>query len=266
MTDLDPNLLFIKLGGSLITDKDQAESARAELIFMLLQEIGQQLQREPSLKILIGHGSGSFGHHAARKFGTRKGVSTPEDWQGFQEVWVSAHKLNQIVISLATKARLPVISFPPSAATFTTNHIVQYWELTPMRSVLAHGLIPLVYGDVVVDTALGGTILSTEDLFVYLAKQLHPARILLAGSEEGVFADFPSNTHLIPVINRDEDLSGILKGSASQDVTGGMLTKVNLMQALCCELPGLEVRIFNAEDPTNLSKAMQGKAVGTLIR
>ncbi|HOV31192.1 MAG TPA: isopentenyl phosphate kinase, partial [Anaerolineaceae bacterium] len=222
--------------------------------------------REPSLKILIGHGSGSFGHHAARKFDTRQGVSTPEDWQGFQEVWVSAHKLNQIVISLATKARLPVISFPPSAATFTTNHIVQYWELTPMRSVLAHGLIPLVYGDVVVDTALGGTILSTEDLFVYLAKQLHPARILLAGSEEGVFTDFPANTHLIPVINRDEDLSGILKGSASQDVTGGMLTKVNLMQALCCELPGLEVRIFNAEDPTNLSKAMQGKAVGTLIR
>ena len=86
MTDLDPNLLFIKLGGSLITDKDQAESARADIIFTLLQEIRQQLQREPSLKILIGHGSGSFGHHAARKFGTRQGVSTPEDWQGFQEV------------------------------------------------------------------------------------------------------------------------------------------------------------------------------------
>jgi len=55
MTDLDPNLLFIKLGGSLITDKDQAESARADIIFALLQEIRQQLQREPSLKILIGH-------------------------------------------------------------------------------------------------------------------------------------------------------------------------------------------------------------------
>ena len=134
-----------------------------------------------------------------------------------------------------------------------------------MRSVLNHGLIPLVYGDVVVDTALGGTILSTEDLFVYLAKQLKPAHIFLAGSEEGVFADFPANTHLIPMIYRDEELSSILQGSASQDVTGGMLTKVNLMQALCHEIPGLEVRIFSAEDPTNLSKAMQGKPVGTLI-
>ena len=266
MTDLDPNLLFIKLGGSLITDKDQAESARADIIFALLQEIRQLLQREPSLKILIGHGSGSFGHHAARKFGTRQGVSTPEDWQGFQEVWLSARELNQIVVHLAAKARLPVISFPPSAATFTANHIVQQWELTPMRSVLAHGLIPLVYGDVVVDTTLGGTILSTEDLFVYLAKQLKPARIFLAGSEEGVFADFPANTHLIPMINRNEELSSILQGSASQDVTGGMLTKVNLMQALCRELPGLEVRIFSAEDPTILGEIMQGKPVGTLIR
>jgi isopentenyl phosphate kinase len=233
---------------------------------MLLQEIQQQLHRNPNLKVLIGHGSGSFGHYVARKFDTRQGVATPEDWQGFQDVWLSARKLNQIVISLAEKARLPVMTFPPSAVAFTTNHIVQHWELTPMRSMLAHTLIPLVYGDVVVDTALGGTILSTEDLFVYLAKQLHPSRILLAGSEEGVFTDFPANTHLIPVINRTEELSGILQGSASQDVTGGMLTKVKLMQSLCCELPGLEVCIFSAEDPTNISKAIQGKAVGTLIR
>ena len=68
------------------------------------------------------------------------------------------------------------------------------------------------------------------------------------------------------MINRDEDLSSILQGSASQDVTGGMLTKVNLMQALCRELPGLEVRIFSAEDPTILGEIMQGKPVGTLIR
>lgn len=265
MTDLDPNLLFIKLGGSLITDKDQVESAKSDLILALLREIRQQLNLQPGVKVLLGHGSGSFGHHAARMYGTRLGVTTPAEWQGFQAVWLSARKLNQVVVSLSAQAGLPVISFPPSATALTSSHVVQHWELTPLRSVLAHGLVPLVYGDVVVDTSLGGTILSTEDLFVYLAKQLKPSRILLAGSQAGVFADFPANSQLIPVINRDDDLSNILQGSASQDVTGGMFTKVHLMQALCQELPGLKVRIFSAQDPTNLSKAMQGKAVGTLI-
>jgi isopentenyl phosphate kinase len=44
---------------------------------------------------------------------------------------------------------------------------------------------------------LGGTILSTEDLFTYLAGLLHPEQILLAGNEPGVWADFPKNSRLL---------------------------------------------------------------------
>lgn len=265
MTDLDPNLIFIKLGGSLITDKNQPETAKPELILALLQEIKQQMQLQPGLKILLGHGSGSFGHHTASIYGTRQGVSTPTDWQGFQAVWLSARQLNQMVVELSQQASLPVLSFPPSASVLTANHKVIAWNIEPIRSALSHGLVPLVYGDVVVDVELGGTILSTEDLFVYLAQQLRPARILLAGDEDGVYADFPAQHHLITRIGKDEDLSSLLHGSASQDVTGGMLTKVSLMQALCRELPGLQAVIFSAKDPANLSRVLQGQPSGTLI-
>jgi isopentenyl phosphate kinase len=72
------------------------------------------------------------------------------------------------------------------------------------------GLSPSSLWGLVVDTALVARFFQ-RDLFVYLAKQMKPARILLAGSEEGVFADFPANTHLMPMINRNEDLSSILK-------------------------------------------------------
>ena len=58
-------------------------------------------------------------------------------------------------------------------------------------------MIPLVNGDTIFDDQRGGTILSTEDLFIYLARQLHPERILLAGLEEGVWADYPACTQLI---------------------------------------------------------------------
>ena len=37
----------------------------------------------------------------------------------------------------------------------------------------------MIYGDVVFDRLLGGTILSTEDLFAHLAAHLQPARLLV---------------------------------------------------------------------------------------
>jgi len=65
---------------------------------------------------------------------------------------------------------------------------------------LEQGLVPVIYGDAVLDRERGGTILSTEDLFVALAARLKPRRILLAGREPGVWADYPHNTRLLEVI------------------------------------------------------------------
>jgi isopentenyl phosphate kinase len=48
---------------------------------------------------------------------------------------------------------------------------------------------------------MGGTILSTEDLFVYLAESLKPKSILIAGLEEGVFSDYPACHSVIPKLS-----------------------------------------------------------------
>ena len=67
-------LVFVKLGGSLITDKRVAEAPRLEVIDRMAQEIAAARQADPALQIVIGHGSGSFGHLHGRKYGTRAGV------------------------------------------------------------------------------------------------------------------------------------------------------------------------------------------------
>ena len=122
-------------------------------------------QQDPDLEILLGHGSGSFGHYAAKDYGTRDHVSTPREWGGFQEVWLAARHLNQIVIDEFVRANLPVISLPPSASILAKDHMIKDWTSEPIRSALQHGLIPVIYGDVVFDEIHGGNILSTEDLF-----------------------------------------------------------------------------------------------------
>lgn len=260
-------LYFLKLGGSLITDKDQVRQPRRDILGRLSQEIAEAHRSNPDLQLIIGHGSGSYGHVAGKKYGTRQGVQGKEAWHGFVEVWKDARALNQIVVEALLEAGLPVIAFPPSASIISNAQKVTSWDLQPLRSALSAGLIPLVNGDVVFDTTLGGTILSTEDLFIYLANALKPERILLAGLEPGVWADFPAGTHLAERITHSSlsALSKNLAGSASIDVTGGMVQKVESMLALTAGIPGLQAVIFSGLQAGLLRQALLGGLPGTVI-
>jgi hypothetical protein len=62
---------FLKLGVSLVTDKTRAYTARHERLARLASEVRQALDAAPDLRLVVGHGSGSFGHWAARPHGTR---------------------------------------------------------------------------------------------------------------------------------------------------------------------------------------------------
>jgi isopentenyl phosphate kinase len=259
------DVIFLKLGGSLITEKGQQETALPEVIFNLLSDLKRYLQSNPEQKILLGHGSGSFGHYAAAKYNTRNGVHTFAEWQGFHEVWESARKLNQIVIEISKQVDLKLISFPPSAGLLSKNGQVVNWNTQPIERALDSGLIPLVYGDVVFDEVLGGTIFSTEELFAYLADILKPTRILLAGKEKAVYADYPINQQRIDHISRSAPLENYLHPSQNQDVTGGMRSKVAQMQTIALANPGTIVEIFGYNQPGELFSALSGSHSGTII-
>ena len=260
-------LYFLKLGGSLITYKNKPHTPRRRIITRLSYEIAEARRLNPDLQLVIGHGSGSFGHVAGDKYHTRQGVHTLDEWQGFSEVWQAARELNQIVAEALFTAGLPVIAFPPSAATLAQNGQVSRWDIQPMRAALSAGLLPLVNGDVVFDTLLGGTILSTEDLFSYLARQLWPQRILLAGLEKGVWVDYPVCSQLITAITPQSYpiLAASLAGSSAVDVTGGMAQKVKSMLTLVEQLPGTEILIFSGSRPGQVRQALMGAVPGTLI-
>jgi len=261
-------LLFLKLGGSLITDKFTPSTAKPDLIASLAAELAQFIKQFPETRLVLGHGSGSFGHAAAKKYGTRQQVSTADEWRGFVEVWFQASALNRIVMEHLHQAGVPALAFPAASSAVVADGKVLRWDLTPMQDALQRGLVPVVYGDVAFDQVRGGTILSTEDIFAHLARELGPTRILLAGIEAGVWADYPANTHLVPLITpeRWENNLDAVQGSAATDVTGGMSGKVSEMVALVEDIPGLEVLIFSAKQPELLRQVMSGENLGTLIK
>lgn len=260
-------LTFLKLGGSLITDKDQPRTPRRDILARLADEIAAARAEAPNLRLVLGHGSGSFGHVAARQHGTRQGVHSASQWLGFAEVWKEARALNQIVVEALVAAGLPVIAFPPSAAVLARDGLPIHWDLGPLQAALSAGLVPLVNGDTIFDEQRGGTILSTEDLFIYMARRLNPQRILLAGIEEGVWSDFPARISIIPAItpHNFDRVAAQIGGSASVDVTGGMLEKVRAMLALTQELPDFSALIFSGVRPGLVKQALLGASPGTKI-
>jgi isopentenyl phosphate kinase len=268
-SNLPAQLIFLKLGGSLITDKSVPRTPRLEVLRRLVQEIAEARGANPALSLLLGHGSGSFGHVPARQYGTRQGVRTSEQWRGFAEVWREANALNRLVVDALYEAGLPVVSFPPSASVTARDGQVAAWDITPLRAALEAGLLPVVQGDVIFDTIRGGAILSTEEIFEHLARHLHPARLLLAGIEPGVWKIHPPLSDMIYSEITPENLAEVLPalgGSQTTDVTGGMASKVGQMLALVQALPGLEVLIFSGLKPGLVREALLGGMEGTKIR
>jgi isopentenyl phosphate kinase len=273
-------LVFLKLGGSLITDKTKPYTPLLDVMDNLAQQIVTALHSKPDLRLVVGHGAGSFGHVAASEYKTRDGFPRPsplshrerdstEDnyWMGFAEVWYQASSLNRYIMEALHKAGLRTIALPPSASVIASDGQVAVWETTPIRMALAARMVPVIFGDVVFDEIRGGTILSTENLFAYLVKALDPDRVLLAGLEEAVWEDFPTRTRPIRRITPEtfEEIKHGVGGSAAADVTGGMEAKVREMLDLVQENPGLRVQIFSGTRPGNLVHALLGEILGTEI-
>jgi isopentenyl phosphate kinase len=260
--------VFLKLGGSLITEKSRARIPRLDAIRRLTDEIAQARRDAPGMRLVLGHGSGSFGHMEAKQYGTAEGVRTAEDWRGFAAVWAAADQLNRIIMDSLSSSGVPAVRIAPSSCAILEDGSLAEMPAAAIEAALNAGILPVVYGDAVFDRARGGGIASTEMVFAHLARALHPSRILLAGIERGVFEDYPARKILRNRIRTGDrgTLRPALQGSAHADVTGGMLSKVIDMLDLILEEETLRVLIFSGEGQGTIRRALLGEAVeGTLL-
>ena len=252
-------LLFLKLGGSLITDKGGEEVLRPGIVARLADEIqaarDEAFVQGEELRLVVGHGSGSFGHVAAAEHDTRAGVRTEEAWMGFARVSDAAARLNRVVCQAFLASGIPAVTLQPSASAICRDGAIQEMAAGPVQMALEAGVVPLVYGDVAFDAVRGGTIISTEQVLGYLAQEMTPSWFLLAGETEGVYDE---RGEVIPHITEEnfaafEETVGRSRGT---DVTGGMASKVQAMLKLTAARPGLAVRIFSGLSEDGLRRVL----------
>ena len=262
-------LVFIKLGGSAITNKKVKEQENMDVIKQLASEIHAARQKS-DVRLLIGNGGGSYPHEPAKEYGLKNGMTGSESVKGVALTQDAAARLNRIVVKELLAAGENALSISASSCCVTQGKggdtSVRAWFVEPIEEMLEKGLVPAAYGDVCMDVDKGCGILSTERIFRFLTPILKPSRLIIV-SKHLVCKGHPDkdpSAEAIPLITPDnfEEIKGYLE--AEDDATGGMLHKVEELLEMAAE--GCESIIISPE-PGNLERAILGEDTGgTRIR
>lgn len=255
----------LKLGGSVITDKKKPATPNSEAIERLANEISQA----NLLSLILVHGGGSFGHPVAKQYKINEGYKEASQITGFSETQRAMNKLNILVMEALLSHDVNVVVVQPSSCVVTKGGRIQSMELKPIKRMLDMGLVPVLYGDAVLDSEKGFAILSGDQLVTSLAINFGASRIIIGGDVDGIYTEDPKTSTKAKLISRVtlEELKTHkheIKGSKATDVTGGMLGKMReLIPAI---EQNIQTLIVNATKPMRVYKALRGEeVVGTII-
>jgi isopentenyl phosphate kinase len=256
--------LIVKLGGSVITDKRRKFSVKRAVLKRLAGELA--VAKGP---LVVVHGGGSFGHPVALKYEIAEGYESRRQLMGLSLTHRAMEKLNAYVIDALQKAGLPAIAIQPSACAVVSEGRIISMELAPIHKLLELGLVPVLYGDAMPDLGKGMSILSGDQLVVYLAKDLGAGRVILGADVDGVYTVDPKKekeAKLIPEITPTNwpEVEKSLSRPEGPDVTGGIANKIKELLTLVEH--GVEAEIVNATKPDVLKRAVLGeRGLGTKI-
>jgi len=259
-------IVLIKLGGSIITNKNKPYTARPEKIKNLAKEI--KVAWGKGCQFVVSHGSGSFGHTSAAQYGIAEGVKGESGLYGLAVVQQDALAINRIVNEIFLKEGLPVLSFVPSSFSLAAGKSLAAIFVEPIIEALKLGALPLVFGDIILDKKRGCCIFSGERTLDNLILPLSKAgykikKVIQCGSTNGVY-DEEGKTIAKIGLQSFAEWKQLFGGSGATDVTGGMRHKIE--ESLKMAKQGIDCLIINGEKQGNLLKAILGEdAGGTLI-
>ncbi len=254
----------LKLGGSVITVKDEPMTVDRENVRRLCEEV----KAAWPMPLIIVHGGGSFGHPVASKYGIADGFTSERQVPGYARTHQAMVVLNSVFVDALLDLGVPSVSVTPSSFIATSDGRINAVDFWIVGRLVVRGILPVLYGDAVLDRRRGFSILSGDQLAVRLATELGASRLVFGVDVDGVFT---SNPKLVPGARLIErlplkKLEGFIEiGRAlTTDVTGGMLGKVS--EAMEAVEAGVEVQIVNATKRDVILKALRGEPVtGTIL-
>jgi len=245
-------MILIKLGGSIITNKEKPLSVRRKTINNLAKSLKKI--NEP---MIIVHGGGSYGHYWSVKYNMHS-KEKKYDLRGVAIVKNSMIELNKIILDLLLKNKLNPYCLPPTD--FMSGNKPISKKVKEIEKIAKSGLIPVTYGDALWYGQKKTYILSGDKVMTHLAKILRPRLCIFVLNEDGLYSDLKSKKLIYEL--RDKRY---LISENKMDVTGGMTRKVE--EALKISKIGMNVFFVNGNKPERILKAVRNrKFKGTLFR
>jgi isopentenyl phosphate kinase len=245
-------MILIKLGGSIITNKERPLSPRVATV----QKIARHLKKikEP---LVIVHGGGSFGHYWSVKYDMHTKPAN-YDLRGVSVVKNSMVELNKIILECLEKARLNPYCLPPTD--FMTGNRPISTKIKQAKKIAQAGLVPVTFGDALWYGGKKSYILSGDKIMSLFAKALRPRLCVFVLNVDGLYSDLKTRDLIYEMRGNDVSIDDI-----AMDVTGGMRRKIQ--EATAISKMGLDVFFVNGNRPERIVNAVQkAKFEGTLFR
>lgn len=264
--------LVVKLGGSLITDKSRPYTVLRESLRTVARTIAEVYPRVEGL--ILVHGGGSFGHYEVAKVTAKYGR------MGYGEslarVTLAMLKLNQVVVEELVEAGVPAVSMPTHAICFHDCGRGSFvCSLSLLETAVLKKLVPVMYGDAVMGSgACPPVVMSGDELVLFLAKELGPARAVFVLNVDGVYRPLPgggmgellldlTTDEAVSIARSIEEFGMVAEG---YDVTGGMANKL-LKASECVDKGYCTEAIFVGGLGDELRRALLGeKGTFTVIK
>ncbi|MFB6202111.1 MAG: isopentenyl phosphate kinase [Halorhabdus sp.] len=239
----------LKLGGSVVTEKDDPETVDDAT----LDAVASAIAADRPSRLVVVHGGGSFGHHHAAAHGVTETVGT-DDAGAVREIHAAMGRLNAAVVGALAERGVPALPVRPFSVAYRDIDGQTKLPAGSVETMLAESFVPVLHGDVVVQEGAGATILSGDEIVTSVARSLSADRVGLCSTVPGVL---DASETVIDRIETYETAAAVLGDSDTTDVTGGMAGKVRTL----LELPQ-PASIFGPDD---VGAFLDGGRPGTLI-
>ena len=253
MDHTEQDLVVVKLGGSVITEKDRPETLDDPALSAAADAIAGARDDGDAGRLAIVHGGGSFGHHQASQYGVTTEYGT-HDAAAALSIHGAMTTLNRFVLSRLHDREVPALPVHPLSMAARDADGSLSCSLKQVDAMLAEGFVPVLHGDGVAHRGEGITVLSGDEIVCRLAEDLGADRVGVCSSVPGVL---DGDGEVIREITAFEDVADELGDSESTDVSGGMAGKVRELLALSAP-----AHVFGPDD---LSAFLRGASPGTRI-
>jgi isopentenyl phosphate kinase len=225
--------IVVKLGGSIITDRDAPYTLNPDICLALIRKISAFKRRYPHDRIVLILGGGSYGHTPVREFCLEKARGRETgSVSRFSRLTIGLYKLVSDFMDIAFDESIELHPFQLSAMLTCSDGKIGDYFSDGIEHCLRLDGVPLMTGGSVFDDKLGQIVFGSDRVPELFARMYKVNRCIFVSDVQGVMNHIDGG--IFGQITSDDYASifSSIYSSRKLDVTGGMRGKVEAAMRL----------------------------------